>query len=166
MAFLQEAASAPAAAQNGEQAAAPKHEPEGIAQQPKREADPGGGSDGDSDVVIVEDGALEEGTAADSSCNGFYRAARETGRANILLALQVRAVLLICKCEHQGLDKALERSKAFPWGHPRLLQPGLLEHTCQRDLHVAGLLMCRALDHCHDVHGSDHHHVWKGSDDQ
>jgi hypothetical protein len=38
-------------------------------------------------VVIVEDGG--EGEEASSSANGFYRASRETGRANILLALQV-----------------------------------------------------------------------------
>ncbi len=38
-------------------------------------------------MVIVEDGG--EGEEASSSANGFYRASRETGRANILLALQV-----------------------------------------------------------------------------
>lgn len=45
------------------------------------------GSDCDSDVVIVE--GDENGETACSSHSGFYRAARETGRANILLALQV-----------------------------------------------------------------------------
>ena len=44
----------------------------------------GAGDADDLDCVIVEDG----GGAA--KYNGFYRAARETGRANILLVLQVR----------------------------------------------------------------------------
>ena len=46
------------------------------------------GGDADSDVVIVDDAGGDEAASADSH-NGFYRASRETGRANILLALQV-----------------------------------------------------------------------------
>ena len=60
-----------------DQAAAP-------VQATKREAQQGGAGEADDlDCVIVEDGGAAEGY------NGFYRAARETGRANILLALQV-----------------------------------------------------------------------------
>ena len=42
--------------------------------------------DSDSDVVCVEE---DEGDTAHSGYSGFYRASRETGRANVLLALQV-----------------------------------------------------------------------------
>ena len=42
------------------------------------------GDDSDSDVEIVEEDVPEKG-----SLSGFYRAIRETGRANVLLALQV-----------------------------------------------------------------------------
>lgn len=41
--------------------------------------------DSDSDVEIVEEQHPEKG-----SHSGFYRAVRETGRSNVLLALQVR----------------------------------------------------------------------------
>ena len=53
----------------------------------KREAQQGGTGSGeadDDDCVIVEGGGAAEGHS------GFYRAARETGRANILLVLQAR----------------------------------------------------------------------------
>ena len=43
-----------------------------------------GDGDSDSDLEIVEEEHLEKG-----SHSGFYRATRETGRANVLLALQV-----------------------------------------------------------------------------
>lgn len=43
--------------------------------------------DSDSDVEILEEGAPEKG-----SHSGFYRAIRETGRANVLLALQVHCM--------------------------------------------------------------------------
>ncbi|BDA46474.1 Protein strawberry notch homolog 1 [Coccomyxa sp. Obi] len=42
--------------------------------------------DSDSDVVCVDE---EEGDTAHSGYSGFYRASRETGRSNVLLALQV-----------------------------------------------------------------------------
>ena len=41
-------------------------------------------ADSDSDVEILEEDAPEKG-----SLSGFHRAIRETGRANVLLALQV-----------------------------------------------------------------------------
>ena len=44
----------------------------------------GGDGDSDSDLEIVEEEQPEKG-----SHSGFYRATRETGRANVLLALQV-----------------------------------------------------------------------------
>ena len=44
------------------------------------------GADSDSDVVCVDE---EEGDTAHSGYSGFYRASRETGRSNVLLALQV-----------------------------------------------------------------------------
>ena len=44
----------------------------------------GGYGDSDSDLEIVEEEQPEKG-----SHSGFYRATRETGRANVLLALQV-----------------------------------------------------------------------------
>ncbi len=44
------------------------------------------GNDSDSDVVCMDEG---EGDTAHSGYSGFYRASRETGRANVLLALQV-----------------------------------------------------------------------------
>lgn len=44
------------------------------------------GHGSDSDVVCVDE---DEGDTAHSGYSGFYRASRETGRANILLALQV-----------------------------------------------------------------------------
>lgn len=47
--------------------------------------------DSDSDVVCVEE---DEGDTAHSGYSGFYRASRETGRANVLLALQVRKLCL------------------------------------------------------------------------
>ena len=63
----------------------------------KREAQQGGTGAGDADdddCVIVEGGGAAEGHS------GFYRAARETGRANILLVLQARcwdcARLFLC----------------------------------------------------------------------
>ena len=47
-------------------------------------------ADCDSDVEILEEDAPEKG-----SLSAFYRAVRETGRANVLLALQV-APLAAC----------------------------------------------------------------------
>lgn len=49
-------------------------------------------ADSDSDVEILEEDAPEKG-----SLSGFYRAIRETGRANVLLALQV-AVQTLALC--------------------------------------------------------------------
>lgn len=50
------------------------------------------GSDSDSDVVCVDD---EDGDTAHSGYSGFYRASRETGRSNVLLALQVKTFLIL-----------------------------------------------------------------------
>ncbi len=50
----------------------------------KQEQQKAADADSDSDVEIVEEDAPEKG-----SLSGFYRAIRETGRANVLLALQV-----------------------------------------------------------------------------
>ena len=50
----------------------------------KQEQEKAADADSDSDVEIVEEDAPEKG-----SLSGFYRAIRETGRANVLLALQV-----------------------------------------------------------------------------
>ena len=48
-------------------------------------------SDSDSDVEILEEDAPEKG-----SLSGFHRAIRDTGRANVLLALQVALQLVLC----------------------------------------------------------------------
>lgn len=50
----------------------------------KQEHTKAAAADSDSDVEILEEDAPEKG-----SLSGFYRAVRETGRANVLLALQV-----------------------------------------------------------------------------
>ena len=55
-------------------------QPSAVKQEQRRAAD----GDSDSDVEIVEEDAPEKG-----NLSGFHRAIRETGRANVLLALQV-----------------------------------------------------------------------------
>lgn len=72
------AASAVAELAEAEQAVAPKQDVHAAAN---------ANSDCDSDVVIVE--GEKNGDSACSSHSGFYRASRETGRANILLVVQV-----------------------------------------------------------------------------
>ena len=52
-----------------------------VKQEQRKSAD---ADDSDSDVEILEEDAPEKG-----SLSGFYRAVRETGRQNVLLALQV-----------------------------------------------------------------------------
>ena len=99
--WLQAAEAAVAAATNGKQEAGAEgsatDSPEqkvangGLEAKSGAKAEPGqaaaAGEDSDSDVVCMDD--EEEGDSAHSGYSGFYRASRETGRANVLLALQV-----------------------------------------------------------------------------
>ena len=82
------ASAVPGSMQRGEAHAAAAPDQDTAAGSSVKRKQENDGGDVDSDVVIVEDGS--EADEASSSANGFYRASRETGRANILLALQVR----------------------------------------------------------------------------
>lgn len=64
--------------------------------------------DSDSDVEILEEEAPEKG-----SHSGFYRAIRETGRANVLLALQVHCMYSLLmdapaqSCNNSAMDDSI-----------------------------------------------------------
>ncbi len=71
------------------------------------------GHDSDSDVVCVDE---DEGDTAHSGYSGFYRASRETGRANILLALQVGRPRLLTLCQHCSKTVFVFRAAQDPSG--------------------------------------------------
>lgn len=70
------------------------------------------GGDSDSDVVCVDE---EEGDTAHSGYSGFYRASRETGRSNVLLALQVILLPQIAASDCRDNPLTLEGWASLQW---------------------------------------------------